>query len=96
MFFFCQCHHVTSTFVRMVVLVLLMQVAMLFVHVMVVGQEQTVQVRSSCTGSWSVINEYPSKTESAIIVSQCKSKYFKIVEGARQGGVWFIVCCIYQ
>jgi hypothetical protein len=48
---------------------------------MVVGQEQTVQVRSSCTGSWSVINEYPSKTESAIIVSQCKSKYFKIVEG---------------
>jgi hypothetical protein len=51
---------------------------------------------TSCTGSWSVINEYPSKTESAIIVSQCKSKYFKIVEGARQGGVWFIVCCIYQ
>ena len=85
----------TSTFVRMVVLVVLMQVAMLFVHVMVVGQEQTVQVRSSCTGTWSVINEYPSNTESAIIVSQCKSKYFKIV-GVRKGGVWFIVCCIYQ
>jgi hypothetical protein len=52
----------------MVVLVLLMQVAMLFVHVMVVGQEQTVQERSSCTGTWSVINEYPSKTESAIML----------------------------
>jgi hypothetical protein len=75
----------------MMVLVLLIQVALLFVHVMVVGQEQTVQVRSSCTGTWSVINEYPSNTESAIIVGQCKSKYFKIVEGVRQGGV----CLLY-
>ena len=36
---------------------------------------------ANCTGTWSVINEYPSNNGSAIIVSQCKSKYFKIVEG---------------
>lgn len=37
--------------------------------------------------AWSVINECHLNTESTFIVNQCKSEYFNVVEGVRQGGV---------
>jgi hypothetical protein len=36
---------------------------------------------------WSCINEIDSYTQSAVIVNKCKSKYFEVNEGVRQGGV---------
>lgn len=34
---------------------------------------------------WSIINDCHVDTESAIIVNQCKSSFFKVREGVRQG-----------
>ena len=37
--------------------------------------------------AWSYINEFYSKTQSAVIVIKCKSNYFDANEGTRQRGV---------
>ena len=36
---------------------------------------------------WCVIDDLHSKSESAVVVNQCKSKYVSVIEGVRQGGV---------
>ena len=42
---------------------------------------------------WSIINDIYNKSESAVVVNQCKSNNFKVMQGVRQGGycqVYFI------
>jgi hypothetical protein len=36
---------------------------------------------------WCIIDDFHSKSESAVVVNQCKSKYFSVTEGGHQGGV---------
>ena len=36
---------------------------------------------------WCIVDDFHSKSESAVVVNQCKSKYFSVTEGGQQGGV---------
>ena len=36
---------------------------------------------------WCIIDDFHCKSENAVVVNQCKSKYFSVTEDVRQGGV---------